>query len=45
MQNVFQVLPLPWLLGIKQLQELLNEGMRDEDFQGFNIGSLIYDKL
>jgi hypothetical protein len=43
MQDVLEVFPLSWFLRIEQLQELLDEGVRDEYLQSLDICSFIDD--
>jgi hypothetical protein len=41
----FRVLSFPWLLRVKQFQELLDEGRGDVHLQSLDIGSIIDDQL
>lgn len=45
MQNVLQVFSLPWLFGVKELQELLDEGWGNMDLQSLDVCSVVDDEL
>lgn len=45
MKNILEVLALSWLLGVEQLQELLDEGRSDVHLQGLDVSAIIDDQL
>jgi hypothetical protein len=44
-ENVFKVLPLFWLLGVEQLEELLDEFVGDECLQALDVRGVVDDQL
>jgi hypothetical protein len=44
-ENVLQVFSLLWLLGVEQLEELLDELVGDEGLQALDIGGIVDDQL